>query len=280
MVIGASLPRRRTPPRPESRTDWRAVIVAVAAHVALLLALLASPYVKPLRRDLPQMILVELASSDLASSNQHAVAQARAPTPARSPVAASAAPRRERAPVPTRAARVVADGREVAVASGSAGERIAATTAAATAAPLAGAAAGADGDGEGRVRGARFRPPRVLKRVLPSYPDDAYAQGRQGSVDVIVTVGVDGAPLDAHVYSASGSPSLDRAAVDAVRAWSYAAATKDGEPTQAQAIVTIDWSIARETRLRAASRASSSHGNVAGTRGCLIRDAQHADLCR
>jgi len=27
-----------------------------------------------------------------------------------------------------------------------------------------------------------------LKRVLPAYPDEAYAQGRQGSVDVIVTV--------------------------------------------------------------------------------------------
>jgi protein TonB len=286
MVVASRLPYRHSRHRAEAtRTDWRAMIITVAAHVALLLGMLASPYGAPLRREVAQMILVDLSSSDVASDERQAVREARAPVRARVPATASAAPRRESVPAPTRAARVVDEGREAAVASGAAGTSEATATGAVTAAPLAGYAAGADGRGDGSARGARFRPPRVLKRVLPGYPDDAYAEGRQGSVDVIVTVATDGSPIDARVQTSSGAPSLDRVAVAAVRSWTYAAATKNGEATQAQAIVTIDWSIAREMRLRGATRVAQAptaeqRGKAVGVRNCLIRDAQHADICR
>ncbi|MBA8887143.1 protein TonB [Dokdonella fugitiva] len=286
MVVASRLPYRHSRHRPAaSRTDWRAVIITVAAHVALLLGLLASPYGAPLRREVAQMILVDLTSSDVASDQQQAVKEAHAAVRAHVPTTASAAPRREAVAAPTRAARVVDEGRETIVASGAASTSEASATGAATAAPLAGSAVGSDGRGEGSARGARFRPPRVLKRVLPAYPDEAYAQGRQGSVDVIVTVATDGSPIDASIYTSSGTPSLDRAAVAAVRSWTYAAATKNGETTQAQAIVTIDWSIAREMRLRGAPRVAQApsaeqRGKATGVRNCLIRDAQHADLCR
>lgn len=287
MVLARRLPYRHSRRIADSGpTDWRAVIITLSAHVALLLGLLASPYGAPLRREVAQMILVDLSSSDVASEERQAVRQARAPVRAAVPTTASAAPRRAPVAVPTRAARVVDEGREIAVASGADGTSDVLATGATTAAPVSGSSAGADGRGEGSARGARFRPPRVLKRVLPAYPDDAYADGKQGSVDVIVTVATDGSPIEASVYTSSGTPSLDRVAVAAVRSWNYAAATKNGEPTQAQAIVTIDWSIAREMRLRGATRTAqapataSERGRAVGVRGCLIRDAQHADICR
>lgn len=67
-------------------------------------------------------------------------------------------------------------------------------------------------------------------------------------------------------------------------AWTCAAATRNGEATRAQAIVPIDWSIAREMRLRGATRTARApgdeRGRAVGVRSCLIRDTLHADLCR
>jgi len=218
-----------------TRTDWRAVIITVSAHVALVLALLATPVAEPLRRG-AEMILIHLDGEavHVPSAPNDAVADPG--------TAASATARRGSAPAkaaPARATRsepvVVTEGREAVGASNTA--------------PVAGAAAGAGAAGVGGSRdrdagtwtGPKFRPPRVVERVLPAYPRDAYLAGLQGSVNVLVTVDADGRVTDTRVESSSGVASLDAAAAEGVRAWTFKAAEKLGKPIEAQAIVAIDW---------------------------------------
>jgi protein TonB len=54
--------------------------------------------------------------------------------------------------------------------------------------------------------------------------------GEQGTVRLDVHVGTDGGVIDVQVRQSSGSPSLDRAATDAVRKWRFKPATVDGQP--------------------------------------------------
>jgi protein TonB len=269
-------------PHERARTDWRAVSIAVLIHAALLLALLASPVAEPLRSSVAQMVLVRLQTSDIGTLD--ASRTSLAPTTAKQPSSAAAkvsTPSRIRKPAP--AARVVAEGRAVATASValSSGEQ-------GTGATNAGTAIGAPSQyassGNGNVSGSRFRAPRVLTRVMPRYPLDAFNAGQQGSVDVIVTIAASGELVDARVNRSSGAPSLDQAAVDGVKAWTFKAAEKGGKPTEAQAIVTIDWSIAREIatgRHAASTRADNVNPNTspAVAKGCLMQNLANAEMC-
>lgn len=217
-------------------TDGRAIVITVAAHVALVLALLATPVAEPLRRG-AEMVLVHLDGEAI-----------QVPTAPKSVVAdpgiaASATARRGSAPAksaPARATRsepvVVAEGREAIGASNSA-------LVAGAAAGVAGAAGigGSHDSGVGAWSGPKFRPPRVVTRVLPAYPRDAFQAGLQGSVNVLVTVDSNGRVTDTRVETSSGIASLDAAAAQGVRAWTFKAAEKLGKPVEAQAIVAIDW---------------------------------------
>ncbi|RPH46639.1 MAG: energy transducer TonB [Burkholderiales bacterium] len=53
--------------------------------------------------------------------------------------------------------------------------------------------------------------------------------GEQGEVRLDVHVGADGAVIDVQVRASSGSPALDRAAIDTVRRWRFRPATVDGQ---------------------------------------------------
>ncbi len=69
---------------------------------------------------------------------------------------------------------------------------------------------------------------RLLRYVEPAYPESARARGLEGVVRVEVEVLADGAAGDVRIVASSGSRALDDAAVDAVRKWTFAAATLDG----------------------------------------------------
>lgn len=75
--------------------------------------------------------------------------------------------------------------------------------------------------------------PKVIKQVLPEFPDEAREQGWQGRAYVTVVVGVDGRVADARIRSSSGYAVLDEAALQAVRQWQFSPALgKDGKPVQ------------------------------------------------
>ena len=64
----------------------------------------------------------------------------------------------------------------------------------------------------------------------PAYPASARRLGEQGEVRLDVHVGADGSVLDIRLRASSGSPALDRSAMEAVRRWRFSPATVDGEP--------------------------------------------------
>jgi protein TonB len=63
----------------------------------------------------------------------------------------------------------------------------------------------------------------------PPYPAAARRMGEQGEVRLDVHVGADGSVIDVQVRASSGSPALDRSAMDAVRRWRFRPATVDGQ---------------------------------------------------
>jgi TonB family protein len=71
-----------------------------------------------------------------------------------------------------------------------------------------------------------------LHRQEPRYPRRALERGQEGWVDISFVVEPDGSIADPVIEGSSGVPDLERAALDAVRRWEYAPATRNGEPVQ------------------------------------------------
>ncbi|HXA26556.1 MAG TPA: energy transducer TonB [Acetobacteraceae bacterium] len=73
----------------------------------------------------------------------------------------------------------------------------------------------------------------------PIYPEIARRRGEEGRVMLRVDVSADGMPLDVSVAGTSGHPSLDSAALSAVRQWRFIPATQAGRSVAAVADVPI-----------------------------------------
>ena len=81
-----------------------------------------------------------------------------------------------------------------------------------------------------RAAGAEgVSPPTVITHVDAQYPSSALPMREHGDVTVAVTVDVDGRVSKTEVL-ASGGPSLDEAAVVAVRQWTFTPARREGKP--------------------------------------------------
>lgn len=72
--------------------------------------------------------------------------------------------------------------------------------------------------------------PLLLSRPDAIYPADAADAGVQGSVVLQIDIGPDGKVIDARVTGTSGTPSLDAAALEAVRRFVFSPAEIDGAP--------------------------------------------------
>lgn len=67
-----------------------------------------------------------------------------------------------------------------------------------------------------------------LTRTRVAYPREAIALHQQGTVILRVLVGTDGVPQAVEIEKSSGSRSLDNAARDAVKRWTFQAGTRNG----------------------------------------------------
>lgn len=83
--------------------------------------------------------------------------------------------------------------------------------------------------------------PQPISTPAPKYPAQALRNGEHGTVMVSADIGVDGVPTSVGVARSSGSRSLDRAAVDAVRRWRFRPAMADGRPTAGRVQVPISF---------------------------------------
>ncbi len=72
-------------------------------------------------------------------------------------------------------------------------------------------------------------PPDPTERVNPKYPEVAAKAGIQGDVFLKVSIDAAGTVTGAEVLK-SVHPALDNAAKDAVQAWKFKPAMKDGKP--------------------------------------------------
>ncbi len=77
--------------------------------------------------------------------------------------------------------------------------------------------------------GGDVQPPRRLEAPLPTYPDAAWAAGISGDVLVKAVIDETGAVRDVEVLR--GLPhGVTEAAVEAIRRWNFAPATRNGRP--------------------------------------------------
>jgi periplasmic protein TonB len=90
---------------------------------------------------------------------------------------------------------------------------------------------------------AALVPPRPVAGMAtnraPIYPEIARRRGEEGRVVLRVSVSADGVPLDVAVMGTSGHPSLDSAALSAVRQWQFIPAMQAGRSVPAVAEVPV-----------------------------------------
>jgi len=85
--------------------------------------------------------------------------------------------------------------------------------------------------------------PVVVNKVTPAYPEEAKKERVQGTVIVDATVDVEGKVVEAKV-SKGADPRLDKAALDAVRKWTYKPARDaKGKPVAVIFTVTIRFAL-------------------------------------
>ena len=87
-----------------------------------------------------------------------------------------------------------------------------------------------------------IKAPRPLHTPDPKYSKSARKQGIQGVVTLSAVIGVDGKPHDVKVVN-SLEPSLDANAIETVKTWKFAPATKDGRPVAVEMRLEIDFKL-------------------------------------
>ena len=81
-----------------------------------------------------------------------------------------------------------------------------------------------------RVRvGGDVQAPVLIHHVAPRYPENA--KKREGTVVIEIVISTEGAVLDTKMVTAV-DPSLDTAAVDAVKLWKYVPTVVKGRPVE------------------------------------------------
>ena len=80
-------------------------------------------------------------------------------------------------------------------------------------------------------------------RTKIPYPRDAFQMRQQGTVILRVLVGTDGVAQTVEIETSSGSHSLDNAARDAVKKWTFQAGTRNGIPAPLWARVPISFTL-------------------------------------
>jgi len=99
------------------------------------------------------------------------------------------------------------------------------------------------GEGGGPYRaGSGIQAPRLLSEVKPDYTEEARRRGLEGEVVMEIVVGRDGRVRDVRVLKGLGA-GLDQQAVQAVRRWTFAAATRQGRAVDVIVEVAVEFEL-------------------------------------
>ena len=80
-------------------------------------------------------------------------------------------------------------------------------------------------------------------KITPRYPPQALRQHEEGTVILMILVGVDGLPKDVKVEKSSGHRDLDRAAMEAVRKYRFNPEIRNGKKVEGYARVPITFNL-------------------------------------
>jgi TonB family protein len=83
----------------------------------------------------------------------------------------------------------------------------------------------------------------VVSKVIPQYPPEAKQAGIQGAVVLLIKIGKDGRPHD--IQFVSGVPQLADAAIEAVKQWQYKPYLLNGQPTEVETTVQVNFTLNR-----------------------------------
>lgn len=83
--------------------------------------------------------------------------------------------------------------------------------------------------------------PVPINRPAPRYPPQALRRNVGGSVRVLATVASDGSVERLELAEGSGNRDLDRAAMEAVRRWTFRPATRNGQPVTATVVIPLEF---------------------------------------
>jgi TonB family protein len=86
--------------------------------------------------------------------------------------------------------------------------------------------------------------PRLVKRMVPTYPQGALQQHLQGRVAVDVSIGTDGVPKIGKVVGRA-SGGLEQSALSAIKEWRYEPAVCNGKPVELETVIRVDYSLRR-----------------------------------
>ncbi len=82
---------------------------------------------------------------------------------------------------------------------------------------------------------------KLLRKVVPAYPELARAARISGVVRLIGVIAKDGAVRDLHIVS--GHPLLARAAMEAVQQWVYKPTLLNGDPVEVIAPIEVSFTL-------------------------------------
>jgi periplasmic protein TonB len=87
---------------------------------------------------------------------------------------------------------------------------------------------------------------RYVFAPAPPYPGPALRAGAQGTVVLLVTIGIDGRPKQVDIHESSGHLALDRSALEQVQQrWRFEPAMRDGRAIESRALVPVEFRIPR-----------------------------------
>lgn len=86
---------------------------------------------------------------------------------------------------------------------------------------------------------------KVIKKVAPVYPEEAKKEGITGKVVLDATVNEQGKVNDVKTIE-SANPSLEKAAIDAVKQWEFAPLQKDGKNVTFITTLTLNFALDKE----------------------------------
>ena len=110
------------------------------------------------------------------------------------------------------------------------------------------------------VFAAKPEPPVLIKRVNPSYPVDALAQGIEGKVVLRVFLSDKGIVEKIEIGQSAGHASLDQAAIDAVKQWEFSPASKDGKACRVIISLPVEFRLSKDNTQVSPKEANANAG--------------------